>query len=754
MLIQGDAVRIPLPDKSVHTCVTSPPYWGLRKYSGEQGRGMFPNLGLEKTPQEFIERIVQIMAEVHRVLRDDGCCWWNYGDCYQDGNLLMMPHRIAIALQDWGWVVRNDVVWWKRNPMPESQAGWRFEREKTKVKDLNVDNRYPEEKAGQVAGNIGGKPYAEYEYGEDYQLRKGSWRHTRAHEYVFMLTKKMQYFANQEAVREGYNPQFVERYQREKSKGMNEFLGTKMDASRNDGDGLLTHQVGARDFVERHSGRNPRSVMDVPTAPYKGSHYACVDTETEALTKIGWKTQEQLVDGDWIACYDPENDQIGWNPATFHRYDYEGEMVSIEKRETSQLITPNHRCFVRRRKGHQGNKGWGTDTIEARNLKPGYELLLSAPFIGNGVNPIGEGWAALVGWFITDGQLIHKNNVGISQSLSANPYKVAMIRNLLENASAHYSESHRKRTWRGRPADMAEFVIYGNVAIKLKALAPFKKLTPRLANLPLNEARVLFDAMIAADGNVRKDGRLQFIQKDKECIDLFQLLAVRLGYKTVLSKRKTDCYSLFMTKKKWLTLRGTNGKHEPLPRIHYKGIVWCPSTPTGYWVARRNGRTFITGNTFPPNLIAPLIRATCPRWACPECGHGWSPVVEKSGGAQGSWTTHEADNERGHGGNVASDGRPEGTKIADGWATYQINIKEYRPTCEHPHTKDEAIPGIVLDPFVGSGTTVMVAKQLLRRGIGIDISMEYLDEQAKVRTGISSPSKQFDELPLFAELES
>jgi hypothetical protein len=80
------------------------------------------------------------------------------------------------------------------------------------------------------------------------------------------------------------------------------------------------------------------------------------------------------------------------------------------------------------------------------------------------------------------------------------------------------------------------------------------------------------------------------------------------------------------------------------------------------------------------------------------------------------------------------------------------NIKSYRPTCEHPH--DEGVPGIVLDPFVGSGTTVMVAKQLLRRGIGLDISMEYLDEQAKIRTGISSPSKQFDELPLFAELES
>ncbi len=83
----------------------------------------------------------------------------------------------------------------------------------------------------------------------------------------------------------------------------------------------------------------------------------------------------------------------------------------------------------------------------------------------------------------------------------------------------------------------------------------------------------------------------------------------------------------------------------------------------------------------------------------------------------------------------------------------QINVKEYRQTCDHPHTIEEAVPGIVLDPFVGSGTTVMVAKDLLRRGIGLDISMDYLDEQAKSRTGEGSPSNILDDLPLFAQME-
>jgi hypothetical protein len=91
--------------------------------------------------------------------------------------------------------------------------------------------------------------------------------------------------------------------------------------------------------------------------------------------------------------------------------------------------------------------------------------------------------------------------------------------------------------------------------------------------------------------------------------------------------------------------------------------------------------------------------------------------------------------------------------MASGERTRLIsNVKDYRPTCEHDHTKDEAVPGIVLDPFVGSGTSVAVAKQLLRRGIGLDISMEYLDNQAKIRTRSGSPSNVLDDLPLFEML--
>lgn len=148
LIIQADAWNIPLADKSVHCCVTSPPYWGLRDY------GVSGQLGLEKTPEEYIERMVQVFREVKRVLRDDGTLWLNMGDSYaNDGkwggetggkqaylddnnrkrvgrekrftglkpkDLVGVPWMLAFALRADGWYLRSDIIWSKPNPMPES----------------------------------------------------------------------------------------------------------------------------------------------------------------------------------------------------------------------------------------------------------------------------------------------------------------------------------------------------------------------------------------------------------------------------------------------------------------------------------------------------------------------------------------------------------------------------------------------------------------------------------------------------------
>lgn len=181
-IIQGNCLDIlkSLPEKSVHCCVTSPPYWGLRDY------GVDGQLGLESSPSEFVANMVNVFREVHRVLRDDGTLWINLGDSYAGSgkgawnnsqaqkevyvpkpggkeiaipktpeglkpkDLVGIPWRVALALQEDGWYLRSDIIWSKPNPMPES------------VTD----------------------------------------RPTKAHEYIFLLTKSQRYFYDNDAVKE------------------------------------------------------------------------------------------------------------------------------------------------------------------------------------------------------------------------------------------------------------------------------------------------------------------------------------------------------------------------------------------------------------------------------------------------------------------------------------------------------------------------------------------------------------------------
>lgn len=136
-----------LPDESVQCCVTSPPYWGLRDY-GHSGQ-----IGQEKTPEEFVSSLLSVFSEVHRVLKKDGTLWLNLGDSYAaswpcprrsemgsgslengkrenrpprmgDGiknkDLVGIPWMVAFALRSAGWWLRQDIIWNKPNPMPES----------------------------------------------------------------------------------------------------------------------------------------------------------------------------------------------------------------------------------------------------------------------------------------------------------------------------------------------------------------------------------------------------------------------------------------------------------------------------------------------------------------------------------------------------------------------------------------------------------------------------------------------------------
>lgn len=126
-ILNGDAATMlrTLPDESVQTCVTSPPYWALRSYGVGAAEG---EIGQETTPGEYVADLVQVFAEVRRVLKPDGTLWCNLGDCYASESsrglkakdLIGIPWMVAFALRDAGWYLRSEITWLKRVPMPES----------------------------------------------------------------------------------------------------------------------------------------------------------------------------------------------------------------------------------------------------------------------------------------------------------------------------------------------------------------------------------------------------------------------------------------------------------------------------------------------------------------------------------------------------------------------------------------------------------------------------------------------------------
>jgi DNA modification methylase len=289
MIICGDALMElrKLPDESVHCCVTSPPYWGLRDY------GIAGQLGLEKTPEEYVARLVDVFREVRRVLRDDGTLWLNLGDSYwggkgqsghadaeyqqarvdagisfsvpsshvggrkktrpQDGkhdvlkpkDLCGIPWRTAFALQADGWWLRQDIIWAKPNPMPES------------VRD----------------------------------------RCTRAHEYIFMLSKSAKYWYDADAIKEPAIYFDDDRKGRalENHKRM---LTDKVSGTRPRSDKQRGHGRRHAGFNDRwdqmnkqeqcSAMRNLRSVWAITTKPLKEAHFATFPPEIpERCIKAG-----------------------------------------------------------------------------------------------------------------------------------------------------------------------------------------------------------------------------------------------------------------------------------------------------------------------------------------------------------------------------------------------------------------------------------------------------------------------------------
>ncbi|MFH1633915.1 MAG: site-specific DNA-methyltransferase [Chloroflexota bacterium] len=369
-----------LADESVHCVVTSPPYWGLRNY------GMPGQMGLEATPEEYIETMVAVFREVRRVLRRDGTCWINMGDCYasnlrsgrdespgvgakqamprqrtgvkwQSGgghnfswtipafgseikpkDLVGIPWRLALALQADGWYLRCDIIWAKPNPMPES------------VTD----------------------------------------RPTKSHEYVFLLTKSARYFYDQTAVREVQSPGTFKRYG----------VDGKIPTFKKSGGSDRKNESFAKATPEAilPNGRNRRSVWTIATQPYPECHFAtfpeklariCIlaGTSAKGCCPACGAPWERVEEKGPVAM--PEKTLTGWQRGP-------GSHDKIPKGNYSGTRTPsNFKGSVPGRKGGPGqdrrsdndrgtivNKGWRpTCTCGREDVA---RCVVLDPFIGSG----------------------------------------------------------------------------------------------------------------------------------------------------------------------------------------------------------------------------------------------------------------------------------------------------------------------------------------------------------------------------------
>jgi DNA modification methylase len=251
-----------LPDASVQTVVTSPPYWGLRDYGHDN------QIGLEQSPDDFIEQLCVVFDEVWRVLKEDGTIWVNLGDSYsamrdskaspdslrtgegtrvgsaanrnpenlrkaglKHKDLVGIPWRFAFAMQARGWYLRSDIIWHKPNPMPES------------VTD----------------------------------------RPTKSHEYIFLMTKAPRYYYDHEAIKEDA----IWAEEKRAGKGRLHYDGKRQGEKG----------TGQENFVSIVDKKNKRSVWQVNVKGYKEAHFATYPTELiEPCILAGSKQGDTVLD--------------------------------------------------------------------------------------------------------------------------------------------------------------------------------------------------------------------------------------------------------------------------------------------------------------------------------------------------------------------------------------------------------------------------------------------------------------------------
>lgn len=856
-IIHGNALEVlkELPDESVDCVITSPPYWQKRDYGEEtnviwggnpecqhewiedepsptkMGREGFDDpknepahvskpkpgmvckkcgarheqLGLEPTPQLFVDHLIEIFKEIKRVLKPRGNVFVVIDDTYSDGgngipprSLVLAPELFAIRMvYDLGFTLRNKIIWAKKvylhkdkttvgNGKPESVKNrlthsWEYIFHFTKstryyynldaVRLPWKDESLPEATCGKLLAASIARLQRKINL-----VQKTGLPLTSNNKYFSLMNnpdanvdgasltinykgkfngmgREAEKFGSPRA-RTQRNSKFLKSETKADSPGgrlvkliaenredeltlvrkaiddVNSYLKNKLRESGLSikrlaqitgirettlGHYFRTDMSGAAlpsrevwnvlkpilnlDDYENHvkeeyksvlpsphpNGANPGDVLQINTEPLSDPHFACVDEETEILTKEGWKKWNEITLEDEIATFNILDETIHYHkPYAIYKYEYKGKLVVIENQWIAQHVTPNHRVLLkylhRISSKPVPDKYW--HYVEATNIRPYSGILIPLSGKYDGEYTIGIEKAELLGWIIGDGYIDKNRRVFIYQSKTANPDKVKRIENLLQKCNIPFSKYEHIRSYKNSNKKYNE-VTFRFRAGEYRAFWQwiFEWIDPetqrpkwKLLHLKNEELQALYKGLVMADGYKRVDGREAFIQKNSYVRKWFRTLCVHLGLRTTEAKRSriSTMGTVYVTRKNYAQIHSSDFK-ECVREINYQGLVWCPCVPNTNFVARRKGsngryRIFITGNSYPSELVRFLIKVGCPE------------------------------------------------------------------------------EGVVLDPFAGSGTTCAVAKEMGRKWIGIELNSNYAQNVATKRV-----KKARRQLALFAE---
>ncbi|MFH1696237.1 MAG: anaerobic ribonucleoside-triphosphate reductase [Candidatus Micrarchaeota archaeon] len=361
-----------------------------------------------------------------------------------------------------------------------------------------------------------------------------------------------------------------------------EFAGAQAFSSV---DTLLSPFVRADNLTYRQTKQCLQELVYSLNIP---SRWGCFSEDTEILTDAGWKLGKDLDEGEVIATFNMEKEEIEYKPVLKMTKDhFKGKMHNLKNRITDQLVTPNHKVLRRIHNFEEGKSASKYVLEEAQKLKTKIPLIpLGGKFKGEEID---KNLVKSLAWIVSEGSLCRNERIAIYQSQEMNPENCDEIRDTLDELEIPFDEMPRQSGFTGK-MNCVRFRLNRPESRRIhETFFPnYVKVIPEsLRNISTEHAREFIDTYIKADGHVPEN---KIYTKKKEDADFLQEMIVKSGWGSTLLKNKNGIYVVRVIKHDFTQITSIN-------EVDYDGIVWCPTTTNNTVVVRRNGKVFLSGNS-------------------------------------------------------------------------------------------------------------------------------------------------------------